>query len=209
MAQAYQCPSCGAPVNFASLANAYAVCAYCRAMLVRHDMDLDNLGKMAQLMDDSSPLQIGTTGVFKKMSFSLIGRLQQVWDQGYWNEWHMLISKKERAWLAEAQGFYGLCFEQSKITPPAKEKIAIGYEMKMGGRVYEVTDIKEVVTKAWEGELPSLVNPNSKFLSVDLSAEEPYFASFNYHEKGADVFLGVYKDFEALQFRNLRELEDW
>jgi len=57
------CPSCGGPVPFQSAISVFAVCPYCTSMLVRHDLDVESLGKMAVLAEDSSPLQIGSAGM--------------------------------------------------------------------------------------------------------------------------------------------------
>ena len=46
------CPSCGAPVQFQSAASILAVCEYCHSTLVRHDLNLEDVGKMAQLQTE-------------------------------------------------------------------------------------------------------------------------------------------------------------
>jgi len=48
------CPSCGAKIVFRSSASVVAVCEYCRSTLVRHDVDLQQVGKMADLKADGS-----------------------------------------------------------------------------------------------------------------------------------------------------------
>jgi uncharacterized protein (DUF983 family) len=53
------CPSCGAPVVFKSASSVFAVCEYCQSTLVRHDQNLEDIGKMAALVEDRSPLQLG------------------------------------------------------------------------------------------------------------------------------------------------------
>ena len=55
-AKTARCPSCGAPVEFKSVASILAVCDYCQSTLIRHGEDLENLGKMADLIEDPQPL---------------------------------------------------------------------------------------------------------------------------------------------------------
>jgi hypothetical protein len=57
------CPSCGAKVVFQSAASILAVCSYCKSTL-RHDLDLQNIGKMANWAD-GSPLQLHAEGNYR------------------------------------------------------------------------------------------------------------------------------------------------
>ena len=56
------CPGCGAPVEFRSAQSTHAVCGYCQSTVVRQGEVLSRIGKMAELFDDHSPLQIGAAG---------------------------------------------------------------------------------------------------------------------------------------------------
>ena len=55
-------------------------------MILRKDLNLEALGKMALLPEDSSPLQVGTTGRYQARSFTLLGRILQQWSDGSWSE---------------------------------------------------------------------------------------------------------------------------
>src|SRR5512139_495009 len=112
----FSCPSCGAEVPFASSISVYAVCKYCNSMIVRHDLDVEAIGKMAVLPDDMSPFQIGTEGFYLGQHFTLVGRMKMGWEDGSWNEWFMATDDGRKGWLAEAQGFYAVSFETE---PPA------------------------------------------------------------------------------------------
>jgi len=57
------CPSCGAPVVFKSAGSIFAVCEYCQSTLVRHDQALEDIGKMAALVEDRSRSSWGPRGV--------------------------------------------------------------------------------------------------------------------------------------------------
>ena len=70
------CPGCGAPVEFRSAQSTHAVCGYCQSTVVRQGEVLSRIGKMAELFDDHSPLQLFATGTYQKRNFTLIGRLQ-------------------------------------------------------------------------------------------------------------------------------------
>jgi hypothetical protein len=91
VAKSANCPSCGAAVVFRSAASIFAVCEYCNSTLVRHDQKLEDIGKMAALVEDRSPLQLGTEGRWQGLHFALIGRIQMRYSQGLWNEWHLMF----------------------------------------------------------------------------------------------------------------------
>ena len=64
------CPACGAPVVFKSPASFHGVCEFCRSTLVRHGGDLENLGRMADLLEDASPIQLGTEGRYRCLLYT-------------------------------------------------------------------------------------------------------------------------------------------
>jgi hypothetical protein len=81
------CPGCGAPVLFRSAQSTHAVCGYCQSTVVRQGDVLQRIGKMAELFDDHSLLQLGASGKFGGMGFVLVGRLQYKSSSGTWTEW--------------------------------------------------------------------------------------------------------------------------
>lgn len=204
-----KCPSCGADVAFQSSVSVFGVCSHCRSMLVRHDMDIESLGQMAQVPDDVSPLKIGSQGVYGGTRFSLIGRLKVAWDEGYWNEWHLLFEDGRQGWLGEALGFYMVSFEMKetgKVPDASKLKPGKKYQL-LPGETYFVDDIKEAVCVASEGELPFRALQGRKTTSVDLSDSASRYGCIEYSKTdGVRLFLGRYVKFEDLQFANLRDL---
>ncbi|HEY9712120.1 MAG TPA: DUF4178 domain-containing protein, partial [Chroococcales cyanobacterium] len=132
-------------------------------------MNLETIGKMADLQDDMSPLQLGTTGFFEGKKFELIGRLKVSYDDGFWNEWYALFPNDEEGWLAEAQGFYAICspFSGKYAQIPAQDKIQPGYpvDLRPNGLFY-IDDILEVVCDYSEGELPMNARQGRESTSV-------------------------------------------
>ena len=94
------CPSCGAPVRSMSASAVTLVCSYCHSLLIREGETLRDSGEDSALLEDFSPLQIGTSGVFNKQPFTLVGRLQARYDAGVWNEWYLLFADGSDGWLA-------------------------------------------------------------------------------------------------------------
>src|SRR5688572_22995370 len=100
------CPGCGAPVTFLHAQSTHAICAYCQSTVVREGAVLRRLGKMAELFDDHSPLQLQASGTWDGQAFTLVGRLQYRGSNGTWTEWEALLADGSLATLGEDNGSY-------------------------------------------------------------------------------------------------------
>lgn len=204
------CPSCGASVEFKSKASIFAVCSFCKSTLLREDMDLTKTGEMADLQDDLTPLQIGTTGMWGNKSFDIVGRLQVTYDGGYWNEWYILFNDSVTGWLAEAQGFYAVCVPTTLDPIPDVSTLEPGSLVQFDSRtILEVEDRREVRCAFSEGELPLAAKEGRKSTSVDFAGDRGQMATIEYAASGTRIFRGEYKDFDDLKFRNLRQIDGW
>lgn len=208
---AYQlnCPSCGALVKFASKSSVYAVCEFCKSMLVRHDLNLEDLGKVAQLQNDPSPFQIGSSGIYQKKQFTLIGRVQMKWEDGFWNEWRMFFNDEKVGWLAEAQGFIMVSFETPSKDIPAFDKIFPEQEISIQNKTFKVDDIKTAQYAFFEGELPFKATKGEEIQTVDLSGTNEEFASISFINGTSQVYIGNYVTLEDLKCKNLRKFDGW
>ncbi|HJW23538.1 MAG TPA: DUF4178 domain-containing protein [Rhodocyclaceae bacterium] len=205
MAQTASCPSCGAAVAFKSAASIFAVCEHCQSTLVRHDQALEDIGKMAALAEDRSPLQLGAEGQWQGIHFALIGRIQLRYSQGLWNEWHVLFDDQRTGWLSEAGGEYVVSFLHPVQEPlPEFEALKPGQRFVMASRPWTVTDIEEAECVAGQGELPFKVGAGYRAPVVDLRGGE-HFATLDYSEDPPLLFIGGAVDFESLGMTGLRE----
>jgi hypothetical protein len=178
-------------------------------MVVRHDLDLENLGSMAVLPDDLSPLKIGSRGSHKGSHFVIIGRLKVAWSEGSWNEWYLLFDDGRQGWLAEAMGFYMLSFEVADTSrAPAAATLKVGKKYEIApAEAFFVDDIKEASCVGSEGELPLPGLSKRKATSVDLSVGSGRYACIEYSSsEGVRLFIGQYVKFKDLRFSNIRDL---
>jgi ribosomal protein L37AE/L43A len=198
------CPSCGAPVVFRSASSVFAVCEYCNSTLVRHDLALEDIGKMAALVEDRSPLQLGVEGSYKGVHFGLIGRIQLKYSQGTWNEWHLLFDDARTGWLSEAGGEYVLTFAQPVMEPiPGFEELQIGQRFALSSQVWTVSNLERAECIAGEGELPFKVGAGYPLLAADLRSATG-FATLDYSEVPPLLFVGEAVDIRKLQLSGLR-----
>lgn len=204
----YICPSCGAEIGFRSSISVSCVCQFCKSLVVRRDKDVEAFGQMAELPDDISPFQIGTSGKFGLVTFTIIGRMKIGWEDGCWNEWFLYFDDGKRGWLAEAQGTLAISFEKTDQVPLAEPPL--GEVIYLDKIPFTVTDIKSTECVGMEGELPIVAQPGRKARMVDLMTGHGDFASIEYAELGpARVYVGTYVEFDECGFSNLRDLPGW
>lgn len=208
MARTARCPSCGAPVEFRSVASILAVCDYCRSTLVRHGEDLENLGRMAELLEDRSPVQRGAEGLWRGRHFAVIGRIQLRWEQGLWNEWHLLFDDGKSGWLSEAGGECVVSEPRWQAdTLPAFADLKVGQRHVVDGTAFTVTNLLSARCVAGEGELPFAVGSGYELPAADLRDPAGRFATFDYSDGPAKplLFVGESVAFGSLGWNNLRE----
>jgi len=208
------CPACGASVQFRSAAP-YAVCPYCQSLLVRRDATLESIGRVADVPEDFSPLQLNTAGVFEGRRFTLIGRIRKAWEQGSWSEWCALFDDQRLGWLAEAQGDLVMTFERplEQLTPQPKPgalaRAKPGNNLTIEGRRFTVTDVKAVVLLGAQGELISCPPKGTAMKSIDVRGPGMEFGTIEVTADETSVFTGRFVEFAECRFSGLRALEGW
>jgi predicted RNA-binding Zn-ribbon protein involved in translation (DUF1610 family) len=204
------CPSCGASVAFQSTFSILAVCEHCRSTLVRHDINVEDIGKMATLQVDGSPLQLGVRGEYKSVSFSVVGRIQLRFDRGIWNEWHLTFSDGRSGWLGEAGGTYAVSFlRKTEDSLPEFKELQAGKKVQLRDQSFQVQNVESARCIAGEGELPFRVAGGYDAPVADLLGDQGSFATLDYSEETPLVFVGEYVEFDDLHLTNLREFESW
>ncbi|MEN9630144.1 MAG: hypothetical protein RJA10_3372 [Pseudomonadota bacterium] len=183
------CPNCGAPVEFASAASASAVCGFCRSTLVREGEALRRIGVSAELFDDHSPLQLGASGSYKGLAFTLVGRLQYGYEGGTWNEWHALFDGgaggQRSGWLSEDNGAYVFAFDAPwpSDAPPdaaAATRLMVGRALAVDRRAWTVASVTRTRLIAAQGELPHPPKLDGDFIVVDLRNVQDEVGTLDY-----------------------------
>ena len=191
------CPSCGAPVTFAIGSSAVVVCQYCRSVVARTDRGLETFGKVADLIDTGSPLQVGASGRYRGQPFRLTGRTQLRHQAGgVWDEWYAAFDDGRWGWIAEAQGRFYLTFKV-EADAPRIEQLRLGAGVP-GFEPMVVAEIGEAAVVSAEGELPWRPVPGESYAYADLTGEERRFATIDYSEEPPVVFKGTEADFREL-----------
>ena len=129
---------------------------------------LENYGKVADLVQTNSPLQLGATGSWRGRPFEIVGRVQMKHASGaVWDEWYGSFDGGERwGWLAEAQNRVTLTF--AKRIPADAAVASIG-NLAAGEQAtipavgqFNVAEVGTATIGFAEGEIPFLVRPRSE-----------------------------------------------
>ena len=192
-------------MTFKSSASVYAVCEFCRSTLLRDGESLKNLGRMADLMDDPSLIQIGTEGKYKGIQFGVIGRIQLKHASGLWNEWHILFDDGRSAWLSEAGGEYVVSARvEVKDALPPFESLEPEMLVAIGGKDFIVSDLEVARCIAGQGELPFKVESGYDVNTADLRSSDR-LVTIDYSEAPPLLFVGYPAKFNELGLVTLRE----
>ncbi|MGD0134753.1 MAG: DUF4178 domain-containing protein [Bryobacteraceae bacterium] len=205
---AANCPNCGAPVKFLWSSAVQTTCEFCHSILVRTDVDLKKVGEVADLPADASPIQIGTEGAYQNRSFVVVGRIMYEYEQGGWNEWHIVYNDGLSGWLADAQLEYDLSWlaKPGGLLPLQPLK---GLKVQLDNSTFQVTSVTKAHYKGVQGELPFQYWDKSDLLFADLRTTSGEFATIDYSENPPLLFLGRAVEFDDLHLKNLREFEGW
>jgi len=190
------CPACGAPIAFKMGSSIVVVCEFCHSVVARGDRKLEDLGKVAALVETGSPLDVGLRGVYQGVPFELTGRAQLGHDAGgMWDEWYAAFQDGRWGWLAEAQGRFYITFQQSlpeqSLIPPFAA-IQLGEPITALPTSVPLTVAeKSIATQLGaQGEIPYKLTPGAEYEYADLSGPHGIFATFDYSESPPLVFVG-------------------
>ncbi|MGZ8290124.1 MAG: DUF4178 domain-containing protein [Telluria sp.] len=167
--QIVPCPSCGAQVQFRSHASVMAVCEFCRTTVLKDAASVQGQGKLSDVLEDYSPIQVGTSGVVGGRRFDVIGRIQLRYDAGFWNEWFLLFDDGASGWLGDASGQYSVTIERkAEGELPAFSDIEPGRLYTVGAERFTAADIRTAQCTGGQGELPFKVGDGWQARVADL-----------------------------------------
>lgn len=188
------------------------MCGYCQSTVVRDGETLKRIGKMAELFDDHSPLQLQTSGTWNGQAFTLVGRLQYKYGEGTWTEWHAVLADGSSAYLSEDNGAYVFTTAQpTQSALPEAERFRVGATTAINGKSFSVASNQAVALIAAQGELPRLPALGVQHAMVELRSQEVdaqgggEVLSIDYSTQPPSVSKGVAVLLEDLKLTGLRD----
>lgn len=204
------CPNCGASIRFTWAQAVQTTCAYCKAVLVRRDLNVETVGQQAEFPVTGSPIQIGTEGTWRDTRFVVVGRLTYAFDAGRWNEWHCRLNNGNSAWLSDAQLEYAMTVAVAPDGPlPEPHNAVVGASYRWGNVRYEISAITFANYVGTEGELPFTTDSRARCQFVDLQNADGALATVDFSDTPPVLYTGEYCSFDDLALTNLREFEGW
>ncbi|MEO8836398.1 MAG: DUF4178 domain-containing protein [Caldimonas sp.] len=212
------CPNCGAPVEFASAASPFAICGFCRSVVVRTGAELRKIGESAEIFDDHTPLQLGVAGKYQGARFTLVGRLQYRTADGTWNEWHALFDAssdgeggaQKSGWLSKDNGRYVVAFDAplTSAVPPA-ENLRPGAPLTVDAQSWTVASVVAAKLGAAEGELPKRPNLDHAFVVADVRSARGEVGMIDYTDPAHPAWsIGTSVALSELALSGLREASE-
>ena len=207
------CPSCGAPVEFRSHASVQAVCKFCKATVVKDAESVRNVGKMSDVLEDYSPIQIGTAGKYGGKSFTVIGRIQLRYSAGMWNEWYLAYDDGSTGWLGDSSGLFTLTKDSPEFVAdaagiPQFEQLQPATTHTMGQQRWLTAEIREGECIAGRGELPFQVGSGWRIRVADFRRKN-LFLTLDYSDGTPPrAYLGQAVTLEQLECQLLRDRDE-
>ncbi len=214
MALSANCPACGAEVLFKTGSSVVVVCDFCRSVVARTDRGIEDLGKVSDVTESGSPLEVGLRGVYLGVAFELTGRAQlQHAAGGFWDEWYAAFADGRWGWLAEAQGRFYLTF---RIQVPSPNALPSFDSLQLGQQVWAIPSQSPPVVAekgtarmlAAAGEIPYLLTPGETYPYADLSGAGGVFGTLDYGELPPQVFMGRETTLAELGLAHARRTEE-
>jgi hypothetical protein len=210
------CPQCGAPAPFRGAAVSL-VCEFCDSTVVRTGIDVKLVGKVSALVDNGSPIILGSRGRHHRTPFEVAGRLQVSYSRGTWNEWFVEFADGTTGWLVDAQGQYSLVRPKDPSIVagrvPAFSGLQINMVLTLDGIEAVVVDRRGAAYKGAEGILPFEAEPGMVFHGADLRGWNGEFISLDYgndpnHARPVP-YIGEAIELAAVGLHPLRQFEGW
>ncbi len=167
------------------------VCEFCSAAVARTDRGLEDHGKVIDLLESASPLDLFLEGRYGESRFQIVGRTQiKHGAGGVWDEWYCAFDSGHWGWLSEAQGRFYMSFASPLPQPPAFQQLGPGMPLPQVGAGMVVAEVGTAQTLGAKGEIPYLLEPGKSYSYADLSGQDGAFGTLDYGDSPPTFYLG-------------------
>ncbi|MEZ6013705.1 MAG: DUF4178 domain-containing protein [Planctomycetota bacterium] len=203
-----RCTHCGADVEVASALSLVVTCGHCNTLLLRTDVEPEDLGRVALPVQLATRFQRGTEGTYNGVPFTVRGRLQLDHGAGPWNEWAAERADGEWLWIAEAQGELYV-FGEAPLTGEAADAargaaarfprdlealhesdLRAGAQLRLGTQTWLVCEVGRGTVLTCDGELPVRPPVGTQTRYVDLGRGERSVATLDLTRAEPELLTG-------------------
>jgi hypothetical protein len=199
MAQAKNCPSCGAPLSIKNRFVKLINCEFCDHVILIHDKGLDPTGRTSQLAEFPSILYVDATGKLNGKPFQVVGRIRYQSETAYWDEWFLTFEGGEQpGWLVEDEGNFTF-FNKKTLTgsAPPFESVSVGSTVSIAGQQVFISEKGVARIAGGEGQLAFRILPGEQIKYLDGSSGQDLI-SVEYAENEIEFLVGQAIDRSAL-----------
>jgi Domain of unknown function (DUF4178) len=195
----FTCPSCGALQNVKFKYTKFMVCEYCRSALFMEDDGVRNAGKMSEIADLPSLLQLGIPFKYATATYIPLGRVQYDFGRGCWDEWWCMDNTGQGTWISVDEGDIAL-EQRIEITEglPGFDELKVGDQVVLRSykKTFNVTVVEKQRCKmvGAEGELPFPIIPGEEYNYIDFSGADKMILTAEYFGDDVDCYQGIWLD---------------
>lgn len=205
------CPSCGAPIPEELRFETTYHCEFCgNTAYFEHETEQGKAPGSAALADFYTRFALGQTGSIRNNPFSITGRVQFEYEDGFWTEW-LLVSGQDQVWLHEDEGVYVL-FNKREIVeqlPPLAVFVpGASVEWNRMPRWF-ITEVRTAKVIAVEGSVPEPRAKGQEILYVDgLSGGRVASLDMNPDGSSPRLTVGIPLEYEEINIEG-EEQPNW
>lgn len=183
-----------------------AVCAYCSTRVLKDADAVKDLGKMSSVLEDYSPIQVGTAGRLGGRPFTVVGRIQLRYPAGMWNEWFLAFDDGKTAWLGDSSGLYTITADYAgEAQVPPFDALQPGRNYPINGAPYTAAEIRVADCIGGQGELPFKVGDGYQARVADFRRGAE-FITLDYSDGPQPViYTGLSVTLASLECQLLRD----
>ncbi len=197
------CPSCGATITFKFAGARAVVCDYCKFAIARTDGGLHATGRMGELLEIPTPLQVGVTGSWGSEPFEVEGRIQMDRAGAPGAPWQEILigfpMSGSSTWVAYAQGRW-YATNDTELPPsgvPPVTALGPGTNVDLGpvGQ-WVVSEVGQRRVVSGEGAMTTVPKPGVITRYADISAQGGAFGTIDYGDGTEQPELYVGRQFD-------------
>ena len=135
--------------------------------MIWDEQSLQQAGKQSRLPEGYSRLYRGATGSIHDRRFQVLGRARYRFEHGFWDEWYVVFSNGDDAWITESDYQFSL---QQQTDPSAfqmRPNIALGDTISIHSQDFQVQEVGHAYCTGIEGDLPKEIRLSDQYMYLN------------------------------------------